>query len=168
MKEFCKKQLDISDEYQRLKSFEMAYIAKWVICEHIVKEVYVIHNDFEKLELLKLWVKFMEESQISKDLQKPKRLDTDSIISKKNNLPAYKEIVSIFHDSRSVRLLLDPEGKYRSKRNNIAHKAEKLSEELYTQDYSPKLDEAINELCDFLDEHTLCENNKIEQQKNAS
>jgi len=142
-----------SQEFENADSFEMAYIAKWSICEHIIKELYIWQINHQTYCLMKEWVAYFDLLYASEKADKPNTTKIGNIIFKTDSLPEFQKfIVEVYKNCKELHMIMDPKGKYRKKRNEIAHNASKLQKDTYKQDYSPKIDEAIKELFGFISE----------------
>ncbi len=73
------------------------------------------------------------------------------IKSHRNNLPEYRKYVANYYvGCNAVHDLFDTDGKYRKRRNDIAHNASRFRESSYLE-FKSKAEDALEELILFLD-----------------
>lgn len=142
----------LSEHYEKSSSYEMSYVALWTILEHIMKPIASIGMR-KKLETsLHEWIGHIENP--IPGIQ-PKDIKNFKIEYTSISIPSVSLIEEAIGDVPKLKLLMDSNGKYRRKRNNIAHRAEKLSETAYGGYKSAVLD-AIAEIKSILSQLEEC------------
>jgi hypothetical protein len=141
-----KDQSDAADNYELDGSYEMAYLALWTITEHTVKEIEVK----TKTDKLKVGVgEWYQYFQSNRELERPKPIR--SFVCDVKTIPPIKNLTEVLGEIPAIGKLLQTtqkgkSTKYRDKRNNIAHTAEKFRSEAIYQDYKNVALSAIEEL----------------------
>ena len=139
--EFKDTQENLVVRYEEKKCWEIAYLAKWSILEYGVKQVVGFEKKRQLLEKLIEWKNYIEgESGV-----RPKK-GIQGCTFECQSIPEMNRIRNILGNLPKMQEVLDPKGKYRNKRNNIAHRAEMFGRESTYLDYKNALEKAISEL----------------------
>lgn len=134
------------ENYEENEVYELAYLIKWQVFEKTVKEIAKIQRKENLIEKVNQWKEYLENNSGNK----PADIKNFSIDSEK--LPELNLINQFLGDNRLViEELLDSKGKYRIKRNKIAHNFEKIAKQETYEEYSKKLDEGIKEIKTLLE-----------------
>ena len=140
----------LSSEYENNRSFEMAFISIWSIAEHIMKPIASISMKNKLQNSLNEWVKYIENPETK---NKPKEFKSFQFEYSSTSIPSIAQIESAVGPMPKLTTLMDSKGKYRKKRNGIAHRAEKISETVYG-DYKKAVLEALSELRNVLEKRS--------------
>lgn len=138
--------LKLAEEYDQAGSHEMAYVALWSVTEHTVKKVE------EQRKTLELKARIIEWHQYFENEEETKRPSPiKSFVCETNSIPQTRLIEKLLGSIPAISKLLQTSqkgisGKYRDKRNAIAHHAEKFKNESVYQDYKNTALAAIEEL----------------------
>lgn len=129
-----------AEKYEQLKCWSYAYLARWVVLERGLKSLYDSHNR-ERIRTGAIeWIKYLD----GKIKKAPNKINNFTIQTQ--SIPAYKFINELLGTSTSIKEALDSNGKYRPKRNRIAHKAEEFRSEKDYLGYREAIDKAIKQL----------------------
>ncbi|GEM02116.1 hypothetical protein SAMN05421839_12125 [Halolactibacillus halophilus] len=132
--------------YEEKEVYELAYLIKWQIVEDAVKEIGKLQRKENLMIKLNEWIKYLNaDSKKQPKIINSFRVDLDSI-------PNEELIKQFFSNGRLPNLydLLKSKGKYRNRRNDIAHRFSKFRNQSKYKEYSIKVDAAINELIESL------------------
>ena len=137
------KYVALSLTYEKGSSFEMAFLSLWSILEQIMKLVASVSAK-RKLEASLLeWTIYVQNPSSGK---KPKEIKNFQLeYDSSSSIPMISQIEDVIGNVPKLKELMDSNGKYRRKRNDIAHRAEKLSDKVYL-DYKEVTLAALNEL----------------------
>jgi len=109
-----------AEVYENNKQYETAYLARWSILEKFVKTVAHEYRREMLRKSLAEWTDYLD----GKLKQKPRK---PNCILAPNNLPEEKEFRACLtyfgFDADAVWELMDSNGRFRKRRNDIAHKA---------------------------------------------
>ena len=128
--------------YEKNKSYEMAYISLWSIME---KGITLYANEAVKIELynkIKDWEKYLSGSSN----KIPKEIKSFTLKYTRNNLPQVSLVEKALGEMKQVRKVLEPSGKWRTRRNNIAHNALRFYTKDKYMEYKHEMLLAIDEL----------------------
>ncbi len=142
LRELQTKRYAESSSYEENKSFEMAYIAMWSVLE---KGLHIYANDAVKHRLhtnVQKWDKYLSGTTKSK----PEPIGNFSLEHSNRTIPPVPLIESILGKMSQVSKVLDSKGKYRIKRNKIAHEASRFINEDKYKEYKHELMKAIDQL----------------------
>jgi len=133
-----------SDAFEDDNSYEMAYLARWYILEKAVRKITLKKRQDNKIKLMKAWVDYAEDGTS----KRPENYRIGVIpLQVSKYLPHYEQvIVKFFGNCPALLEVMKANGRYRNKRNRIAHSADKLSEKNYYKYYKPVINQAISEL----------------------
>ncbi|EIV1738042.1 hypothetical protein L7E62_004686 [Vibrio parahaemolyticus] len=140
----------LSDSYESNGSYEMSYMALWTILEHILKPIASEGMKKKLQRSLHEWIDHLESPVSGK---KPKDIKSFKTEYSSTSIPPISLIEEAIGDVPKLKVLMDSNGKYRKKRNSIAHRAEKLSKSIYS-DYKSTVILALEELRVVLQSHT--------------
>ncbi|MGW7676370.1 hypothetical protein [Shewanella sp. S23-S33] len=118
----------LAEYYENKGSYEMSYVALWTILEHIMKPIASIGVKKKLESELLEWVNHVQNPTPGKQPKEIKNFKTEYT---ETSIPPMTLIKEAIGELPKLKLLMDSQGKYRRKRNEIAHRAEKLSETSY-------------------------------------
>lgn len=118
----------LAEHYEDKGSYEMSYVALWTILEHIMKPIASIGVKKKLESELLEWVNHVQNPTLGK---RPKEIKNFKTEYTAKSIPPMTLIEEAIGELPKLKLLMDSNGKYRRKRNDIAHRAEKLSEASY-------------------------------------
>jgi hypothetical protein len=144
--------LSLSEDYEKSSSYEMSYVALWTILEHIMKPIASIGMRKKLESSLHEWIEHIKTPVPGKQ---PKEIKDFKIEYTSTSIPPVSLIEEAIGNVPKLKLLMHSTSKYRRKRNDIAHRAEKLSETIYG-DYKSAVLSAIAEIKLILNEHDEC------------
>jgi hypothetical protein len=144
--EFKNNKLIMANSYEEHGSLEMAYVALWSVTEHTVKSVEEHRKTQELKAKVKEWHQYFENGG---DKKRPPPIK--SFVCEVNSIPQTKLIEKSLGSIPAITKLFQTSqkgtsGKYRDKRNSIAHHAEKFKNEDVYQDYKNTAFAAMVEL----------------------
>lgn len=137
---------EVVSGYEENEIYELAYLIKWQIVEETIKEIAKAQRRLKLLDNLNEWIQYLT----MKSKKQPSKINSFSIDS--NKIPNIDLILQYFEKTELSHLneLMKSKGKYRERRNAIAHKFNKFrSKEVYME-YAQKTDAAIDELIEAL------------------
>lgn len=140
------------EEFQKRGSYEMAFMSLWSINEHFLKSLALWIGQKEKYELMISWLSYLDNLDDTevKNIERPKVNKIGDInVEPSISLPKQNFIEKQCPNGKTLLKIMDPNGKYRRKRNAIAHSADNLSKELF-EEYLPVLITSINEIFGIL------------------
>ncbi|MER0170663.1 MAG: hypothetical protein DU489_08680 [Nitrosomonas sp.] len=134
--------IKLSTEYEEKQSYEMAFIAIWSILERIMKSIASV--EIRKRLRLNIddWVKYLNDPE---KVEKPDEIRNFATEYTSHAIPHISLIEAAIGDVPELKELMNTKGKYRKKRNDIAHRADKMSKAVYS-DYKMAACAAIDEL----------------------
>jgi len=128
-------------KYEQLKCWSYAYLARWVVLEKGVKDLYNLHNRECIRRCAIEWLEYLDDKG-KKPLNK-----INNFTIKTQSIPPYKFIKDLLGECSSIKEALYSNNKnYRSKRNRIAHQAEEFRSEKDYLGYREAIDKAIKQL----------------------
>ena len=127
-------QFDLQAAHEQSGSCGLAYLALWAITESFAKQLWFAHQKAQLQVELREWLAFMEAgssrrpSEISTSKYKP-----DTVLN--GPIPPKKSLTLAFPAKKAPQfyMLLDPEQKYRIRRNSIAHSGDNISMLVYKE-----------------------------------
>ncbi|EGR1564746.1 MULTISPECIES: hypothetical protein [Vibrio] len=137
-----KEHYSLAEYYEHKGSYEMSYVALWTVLEHIMKPIASIGVKKKLESELLEWVNHIQKPTPGKQPKEIKNFKTEY---KATSIPPMTLIEEAIGELPKLRVLMDSKGKYRRKRNDIAHRAEKLSEASYL-DYKESVLAAVIEV----------------------
>lgn len=132
--------------YEENGSFEMAFISLWSILEQIMKPIASVSTKRKLEDSLQEWTAYVQNPSSEK---KPKEIKNFQLEYVSTSIPMISQIEYATGNVPKLKELMDSNGKYRRKRNDIAHRAEKVSDKVYP-DYKDAALAALDELKDVL------------------
>lgn len=143
-------QFGLRDEHEKTGAYGLAYLALWAVLETFAKQLFFAHER-EKLQadLLK-WVEYMNGASVVRPSDigtlkfKPNTFLNDPIPPKKQLTPLIAA-----SQAPTFYLVLDPEEKYRRRRNLVAHSGEVVSAKVY-EEFKEQAEKAIQEIVAWL------------------
>lgn len=132
--------------FESKDSFEMAYVARWSVVETLVKQIVYTEVCSSLGTQLEEWRRFLDQP----GRKTPKSIRHFPIEPSKAKLPTAVELKKRYSTASNLLELLDPEKKYRRKRNSIAHSAEAFGHRATYEEYKAKVAAATAELRDAL------------------
>ena len=127
-------------KYEAAQCWSFAYLSRWVVLERGLKELYNLYNK-ERIRTGALaWLDYLN-GKTSKTPDKIKDFSVDT-----RQIPSYKIIEELLGTSNSIKTAIDSKGKFRRKRNNVAHKAENFRTENTYSEFKKTIDKAIIQL----------------------
>lgn len=139
-------QFGLRDTHEKSGAYGLAYLALWAVLETFAKQLCAAHVR-EKLQadLLK-WVDFMNGVQVVRpaDITTVK-YKPDTFLN--TSIPSHKQLTSLIaaNQAPTFYLVLDPDQKYRKRRNKIAHSGDDVSAAVY-EEFQTQADTAIQEI----------------------
>lgn len=132
--------------YEENKIYELAYLIKWQIVEGTIKEIAKAQRRLELIDNLNEWIQYLTMNSKNQ----PSKINSFSIDS--DSIPNIELILKYFEKNELFNLteLLQSKGKYRERRNAIAHRFSKFRSKSVYMDYAQKADAAIDELIEAL------------------
>ena len=120
------KQLLLVDEYENRKQFETAYLALWAILEKFTKTV---AREYRREMLRKSLVKWNDylDGRLEQKPHKPNFTLDSHTLPKEGEF--HKCLESFGFDSECVWNVMDSQGRFRKRRNEIAHTASRFGSE---------------------------------------
>ena len=146
---FKDKQDELAAYHEKNESWEMAYLAEWSILEHGIKQIVSFERKRQLLKKLIHWKVYLEGTSD----KKPKK-GIQGCTFECQSIPKIGEINGILGNQPSIEKVLKSGGKYRDKRNRIAHRAEIFGRKSTYLNYKETLKEAISEFVLKLSEIT--------------
>jgi len=133
-------------QYETAKCWSLAYLSRWVVLERGLKELYNIYNK-ERIRAGALaWLEYLDGKTTNvQDKIKDFSIDIRSI-----SIPSFKLVEELLGTSNDIKTVIASNGKFRRKRNQIAHKAEGLETEKTYLEYRKTIDKAITQLISSL------------------
>lgn len=129
-----------SKKYEKTISWSYAYLTRWVVIEKGLKLLYDTHNKKLIREGAAEWIDYLDR----KIAKAPMKIKDFSIQTK--HIPSYKFVTDLLGTCNNIKVAIDSNDKYRSKRNRIAHKAEEFRSERHYIGYREVIDKAIKQL----------------------
>lgn len=144
-------QFEKAKEFEDTNSFEMAYLAYWIVIEKGLKIIEVERKRRQLYDSICAWKEFLEDSRKSRppkissfDLQEPEKVpDVKSVSKFLGGLPTVVEIMNTKSKNGST--------KWRDRRNNIAHQAAPFASESKFFEYKNKIIHGIVEMQSVLE-----------------
>ncbi len=129
-------------EHENARSWEMSYISYWSILEDGLK-LFATAGVKERLrQKIESWNDYLND----KRNDKPKEIRNFETEYKSDKIPQIDLIELILGSMPCVGKIIEPKKKWRNRRNEIAHKAKKFSNEAKYLEYKSDILEAIAEL----------------------
>ena len=126
--------------YEENGSYEMAYISLWSVLE---QGLHLYANDALKYELherVKKWDHYLNGNTRNK----PKEIKNFKTEYTSHSIPQVSLIEKILGKMKQVEKVLDTKGKWRDRRNKIAHQASRFINEDKYKEYKHELIKAID------------------------
>lgn len=139
-------QFDLQAAHEQSGSCGLAYLALWVVTESFAKQLWLVHQKAQLQVELREWLEFMETdasrrpSEISTSKYRP-----DTFLN--GPIPAKKFLTLAFPVDKAPQfyMVLDPDKKYRIRRNSIAHSGDNISTTVY-EEFKVQAMAAISEI----------------------
>lgn len=128
--------------HEESNSFEMSYISYWSILEDGLKLFATLGTRAELHSKIRRWNDFLS----GKTKTKPKDIRNFSTEYNQDKIPRIELIELVLGSMPSVAKIIEPNKKWRNRRNDIAHKASKFKNESLYLEYKADILEAIGEL----------------------
>jgi hypothetical protein len=128
------RRLDLANKFEQQSNFSMAYLAHWSMIEDFAKSLVPLCGRIELEKAILQW-----SSYLSGEVEhKPKPISPRSFDfpnKKSKMIPSESLLLNVLNKdvSPSLFALLNPEAKYRKRRNEIAHSAEDTSMKVYEE-----------------------------------
>jgi len=137
---------ELVHEYEEKGIYELAFLIRWQIVEETIKEIAKAQRRVSLLDNLNEWTEYLTLSS----KKQPKKINSFSIDS--DSIPNIEIILKYLEKKELLNLseLLKSKGKYRERRNAIAHRFNRFRDKSVYMDYSQKVDMAIDELIEAL------------------
>jgi hypothetical protein len=129
-----------TSKYEKSNCWSYAYLSRWVVLESGLKLIFDENNKLNIRALAEEWVNYLD----GKSEKKPDNIKNFTL--KTQTIPPYSFLQNIFGTCNSIKKVLDSKGKYRPKRNRIAHKAEEFRSEKDYLEYKGLVDKAIKQM----------------------
>lgn len=127
-------------------------MARWVVLEKGLKSLYDSHTRECIRKGAIEWIEYLD----GKVTTAPNKIKNFTIQTQ--DIPSYKFISELLGACKKVEVALKSDGKYRPKRNRIAHKAEEFKSENNYLEYRKAIDAAIEQLLTKLSRKTNAKN----------
>jgi len=149
------KQIISATDYENNNNYQMAYIAYWAILEDVVKRLGPICMQIALKKELQEWLGYIQ----NKNQKKPKPITQrtfDIPKEKLNTIPSETLLQHILSkdDAPNVFKVLNPNERFRKRRNSIAHSAENISEKTY-HEFKTAINNAIQEADNWLNNYII-------------
>lgn len=128
------------EKYENNKCWSYAYLSRWVVLERGLKSLYDSYNKQRIRDGALEWIDYLD----GKKEKVPNKIKDFSVQTR--NIPQYSFVMELLGKCNCVKDALDSNGKYRPKRNRIAHKAEEFRSEKDYFIYKKAVDDAIKQL----------------------
>lgn len=140
------KQLALKSQHERDERFGVAYLALWNVLESFAKDVAPLCQRVELRMQLEDWIYFLRGDK----KEKPKNITAEKFNINKvkyEKIPTASllKILIKSSDGENFFEIIDPNKKYRKRRNNIAHSGEEPSKDVYDE-FNCKALRAIDEV----------------------
>ena len=132
------------EKYEDKKCQSYAYLSRWVVLERGLKSLYDSYNKQRIRKGATEWIEYLD----GKNKNAPNKIKDFSVQTR--YIPKYSFITELFGECNYLKVAIDSTGKYRKKRNKIAHKAEEFRSEKDYLSYKKAVDEAIKQLLSTL------------------
>ena len=143
--ELRRKQEALASDYEEKASYEMAYLSRWNVLEEILK---IMDTECRKKQLYQQvceWKKYLE----NQTAKKPGKI-TSFDLTKQDNTPDIGKIRNMEEhldcELRIIKEIMNSKGKWRQKRNNLAHGATPFGRKEKYEEYRNKIMEGISEI----------------------
>ena len=138
--ELIEKQIDLANKYEKNNSLAMAYLCRWIVLEKTLKALYGARVKINLKIQLEEWIEYLN----SENKQAPNKITNFSV--NPISIPAIKSIKKELGKIPQIEKVLSSDGKWRKKRNTIAHGAEEFGQRTTYDEYKIDLGNAIEEL----------------------
>ncbi len=128
------------EKYENNKCWSYAYLSRWVVLERGLKSLYDSYNKQRIRDGALAWIEYLDEKKV----KAPIKIKDFSVQTR--NIPQYSFITELLGKCNCIKDALDSNGKYRLKRNRIAHKAEEFRSDKDYFGYKKVVDGAIRQL----------------------
>ncbi len=140
------KQLLLMGAHESAGNYGMAYLALWAVLENFAKRLGPVVQRQELKEALSDWLEYLNGNSTNT----PKQIGSGKFDIPKNetmNIPAEESLQKLFPlgAGPSFYLATAPKKKYRIRRNDIAHKGEATSSNVY-QEFKEVAHKALSEI----------------------
>lgn len=130
---YSKQQL-VANQFEQQANYPMAYLAHWAIVEDFAKSLAPLCRRADLENAIKQWSSYL----LGEIKTKPKTISIGRFElpkEKSKSIPSEGVLLNVLDKkiTPSIFILLDTDGKYRKRRNKIAHFAENVSEEVYVE-----------------------------------
>lgn len=142
----------LAEVHELAGNYALAYLARWAAVENFAKQ---LGPSCQRVCLeadLRQWLQYLQSSQASKP---PKAIPSRSFELASNQTSTIPQdsllqLVLPLQKAPTFYLLISSDGKYRTRRNKIAHSGNAVSEEVYA-DFKRHADSALDEIDGWLD-----------------
>lgn len=145
-------QTSLSNEFESNQQREMAFLAAWAALESTVKTVCSEYRRSKLLLIMDDWKAYLADLQ---NIKRPTIPEKSSFSLELNFLPEKREFIGALEyfglPSDTIWALMDSEGKYRERRNKIAHSAAPFSKESTYREYLDETRKVIASLRERLE-----------------
>ena len=128
------KQLLLVEAHESAYSYGMAYLALWAALEFFAKRLGPVAHRQELKDALSDWLEYLGSTAAKMPAKiGPAKFDIPKLETVK--IPSDTSLQRLFplHEGASFYLVTDPNRKYRTRRNDIAHKGEATSLKVYEE-----------------------------------
>ncbi len=131
-------------KYEKAECWSYAYLSRWVVLEDGLKSLFDQHNK----ELIRKgameWLEYLD----GKSKKAPNKITSFSLQTQTIQTPKF--ITETLGACKFITDALNSTGKFRTKRNRIAHKAEEFQSESKYCEHKEAVDKAIKQLITIL------------------
>lgn len=131
-----------AQDYEKLEYWEMAYISYWSILETGLKLFATTSLRKQLHDKIKNWNDYLT----GVNNIKPNKITNFSVQYASHNIPKIKDIEIVLGTLPNVARIIDSSGKWRKKRNDIAHNANRFKDKILFLEYKQDIIGAIEEL----------------------
>lgn len=130
---YSKQQL-VANKFEQQANYPMAYLAYWAIVEDFAKSLAPLCRRADLENAIKQWSSYL----LGETKTKPKAISIGRFElskEKSKSIPSEGVLMNVLdkETTPSIFILLNTDGKYRKRRNKIAHSAENVSKEVYVE-----------------------------------
>lgn len=129
-------------KYEKKESFEMAYISLWSVLEQGIRLYATEGMRIQLHEKIKLWDAFLSD----KTKNKPKEIRNFNIEYTSTSIPQMTLVEKSLGKMKQVSKVMNTKGKWRNRRNRIAHDASDFYDKEKYLEYKHEILLAIDEL----------------------
>ena len=142
--ELRKEQEELASDYEEKSSYEMAYLSRWYVLEKILKLLDAERRKKQLYREICEWKEYLENSCSNQ----PKPI-TNYLFNLKEakTIPDVEKIKDYLDcELRIIKEIMNTQGRWRRRRNDIAHRAVSFGRKETYEEYRNKIKEGISEI----------------------